>query len=194
MPSILFVDDNPDDVSRFSESLAGRATAKVVHPEDVALDDLVSASLVLVDSRLENWPQRDNLNEISLKPLNGKALAAVLRAQAEKIKPESPTAFALLTAHLEDYSQTGQVENREHAIARSNNLEWVFRKNADLHTLTNQFLVLAGAVTLLPPKWPLSDLGRPRSSWRSCWRSSRIRTGPLGRCWTSFVAIPLYAS
>jgi hypothetical protein len=157
MPSILFVDDNPDEVSRFTESLAGRAECNAVHPQEVTNEELASASLVLVDSRLDNWPERDSLESIALKPLNGKALAAVLRAHAESTKDGGLTGFALLTAHLEDYSNAVQVENREHSIARSNNLEWVFRKTTDLQILTNQFLILAGAVTLLPKKWPLDD-------------------------------------
>ena len=157
MPSILFVDDNPDDVTRFVESLAGRIEAKAVHPQDVTIDDLASASLVLVDSRLDNWPERDVLGQIALKPINGKALAAVLRAHAESARGAGLAAFALLTAHLEDYSRAMQAENREHSLARSNNLEWVFRKATDLQTLTTQFSILAGAVTLLPQKWPLSD-------------------------------------
>ena len=157
MPSIIFIDDEPDDLARFVESLAGRAEVDAMHPEDVTAAILKSASLVLVDSRLDHWPERDALPELALKPLNGKALAAVLRAHAESSKDVNPTAFALFTAHLEDYSEGIRIENREHSIARSNNLEWVFRKNADLQSLTNQFLVLAAAVTLLPKKWPLAD-------------------------------------
>jgi hypothetical protein len=157
MASILFVDDNPDDVARFVESLAGRAEAKAVHPQDVTIDDLKSASLVLVDSRLENWPERDALGPIALKPVNGKALAAILRAHAESTKATGLTAFSLLTAHIEDYSHNIAADNWEHALARSNNLEWVFRKTTDLRILTTQFSILAGAVTLLPQKWPLSD-------------------------------------
>lgn len=157
MPSIVFVDDNPDDVTRFVESLAGRAECKAAHPQDLTIEDLASASLVLVDSRLENWPERDALPQIALKPLDGKALAAVLRAHAESAKRNGLTAFALLTAHLEDYSESVQTDNKEQALASSNNLEWVFRKTTDLPTLTNQFLILAGAVTLLPKKWPLSN-------------------------------------
>ena len=157
MTSILFVDDNPDDVTRFVDSLTGRAEANAVHPQDVTIDDLATASLVLVDSRLDNWPERDALGQIALKPANGKALAAVLRAHAETRRETGLTAFALLTAHLEDYSRGVPAENLEHALARSNNLEWVFRKTSDLPTLTTQFSILAGAVTLLPSKWPLSD-------------------------------------
>jgi hypothetical protein len=157
MPSIVFVDDHPDDVTRFVESLAGRAECKAVHPQDLTIEDLASASLVLIDSRLEDWPERDALPQIALKPLDGKALAAVLRGHAEGAKQNGLAAFALLTAHLEDYSGSVQPDNHEQALASSNNLEWVFRKTTDLQILTNQFLILAGAVTLLPKKWPLSD-------------------------------------
>jgi hypothetical protein len=157
MPSIVFVDDRPDDVTRFVESLAGRAECKAVHPQDLTIEDLASASLVLIDSRLEDWPERDTLPKIALKPLDGKALAAVLRGHAQRAKQNGLTAFALLTAHLEDYSESVQPDNQEQAVASSNNLEWVFRKTTDLQILTNQFLILAGAVTLLPKKWPLSD-------------------------------------
>jgi len=87
MPSILFVDDDPEDVSRFVDSLAREgAEAKALHPQDLTLDDLASASLVLVDSRLEDWPERDALTQIALKPINGKALAAILRAHSVNAK------------------------------------------------------------------------------------------------------------
>ena len=95
MPSIVFVDDRPDDVTRFVESLAGRAECKAVHPQDLTIEDLASASLVLIDSRLEDWPERDALPQIALKPLDGKALAAVLRGHAEGAKQNGLTAFAL---------------------------------------------------------------------------------------------------
>jgi hypothetical protein len=157
MPSIVFVDDRPDEVTRFVESLAGRAECEAFHPQDLTIEDLASASLVLIDSRLEDWPERDALTAVALKPLDGKALAAVLRAHAESAKGTGLTAFAILTAHLEDYSDSVQPDNQEQAMARSNNLEWFFRKTTDLQILTNQFLILAGAVTLLPKKWPLSD-------------------------------------
>jgi hypothetical protein len=137
--------------------LAGRAECKAVHPQDLTIEDLGAASLVLIDSRLEEWPERDALPAISLKPLDGKALAAVLRAHADKAKGTGLTAFAILTAHSEDFSETVQSENQEHALARSNNLEWFFRKTTNVETLTKQLFILATAVTLLPETWPLSN-------------------------------------
>jgi hypothetical protein len=158
MPSVLFVDDEPDEVGRYVDSLENNlVSAKAVHPQDVTLTDLREASLVLVDSRLDNWPDRDALGNIALQPANGMALAVVLKSHVEDVEAFGLRAFALFTAHLKDYSPGVSVENREHALARFNSLEWAFQKTTELQTLTKQFSILAAAAARLPKKWPLAD-------------------------------------
>ena len=76
-PSILFIDDEADELNpQVALRLDGRATANVLHPRDVEMSDLKSTDLVLVDNRLDRWPERD-AQSVSLKPANGMALTVV---------------------------------------------------------------------------------------------------------------------
>jgi hypothetical protein len=158
MASVLFLDDHPDEVTRFVEALRGRVECTTCHPEEVTRENLAVATLILVDSRLDNWPERDQLPQIALQPLDGRALAAVLRAHSETAREGRLTAFAVLTAHPEDYSHELLADNLEPSLARSNNLEWIFRKRSPIERVTKQIVILAQAVDLLPRKWPMDSL------------------------------------
>jgi hypothetical protein len=152
-PIILFVDDNPEEID--TSALGSAAVARVRAPSDVDLQDLKDCSLVLVDYRLEDWPDRDKAGCIALKPLNGLAVAAILRSHAGQAT-DSPTAFAIHSAHLPDLAGGLPPQSREHAIASANNLEWVFAKPraADRGRWTTQVLSIASAVGQLPTAWP----------------------------------------
>src|ERR1017187_10479 len=152
-PIILLVDDNPDEID--TSALASAAMARVRAPSDVDLQDLKDCCLVLVDYRLDDWPDREKAGCIALKPRNGLALAAILRSHAGHIT-DSPTAFAIHSAHLPDLAGGLPPQAREHAIASANNLEWVFAKPraADRSHWTMQVLSLANAVGQLPTAWP----------------------------------------
>lgn len=152
-PIILFVDDNPEEID--ASHFGSDATAKVRSPSDVDAQDLKDCNLVLVDYRLEDWPDRDKTACIALKPLNGLALAATLRSHAAEVSG-SPTAFAIHSAHLPDLAGGLPPQSREHAIASANNLEWVFAKPraSELSRWSAQVLSLARGVGRLPKAWP----------------------------------------
>jgi hypothetical protein len=78
----------------------------VRHPNDVTPGDLKQAKLILVDYKLDHWPERDNQHTPSLKPLDGIALIAVLRSNLASLKA-APTAFALNSGMLEELSGGG---------------------------------------------------------------------------------------
>ncbi len=102
-PSILVIDDKPDELdTQIALGLNDRATRCVIHPQNVKRKHLKNADLVLVDYRLENWLERDDLSIISLQPANGMALAVVLRESVDKFKKDKLTAFALHTGHIKD--------------------------------------------------------------------------------------------
>ena len=83
-PSILVIDDESDNLgSQIDLGLADRATASAIHPRDVEMSDLKNADLVLVDYRLDSWPERD-AQSVSLNPATGMALAVVLREQVDR--------------------------------------------------------------------------------------------------------------
>ena len=153
--NILFVDDR-ETAPALKQQLGMKSAArlKVLHPQDVESEDIQKASLIMVDYQLDSWSERDNASALALKPVDGLALAAVLRQRAQSQEGASPCAFAILTGEIERLAGSLPPEYREHALARINNLEWVFQKNKVNIT---QIIDLAAAVKALPAKW--SSLG-----------------------------------
>jgi len=152
------VDDEPDEQRALAIAIGPDVNTRVIHPNDVVVDDL-ETNLILVDFRLPDWPERDALESVALKPMNGLALAAVLRVHADERKRGRPTAIALHSAHIPDIAPGLPPEYREHAIARANNLEWVFQKvQVDPQTsIAKRAVSLASAVAALPDVWPKDD-------------------------------------
>lgn len=159
-PAILIVDDEPDSQRYLIPVLSPTATPQVVHPSEVTAEDLESADLVLVDFVLNDWKERDQISSLALRPSNGLALAAVLRAHATAAS-NRPRAFAIHSAHLKELNAGLPPETREHAIARAHNLEWVFPKVQDptAPAHAQQFLELASAMRKLPTAWPNDGSG-----------------------------------
>ena len=180
-PFILVIDDEPEElVAQVALEFNDRATSQVKHPQDVELSDLNNADLVLVDYVLENWPERDVLSSTSLQPVNGMALAVVLREKADELQKDKLTSFALHTGHIEDIQGRLPLATAQHVRAQLNNLEWVFMK--DEHHRYDQMFLLADAVRQLPAEWP-GDLKGSASmvqkflkidensvSFERCWR------------------------
>jgi CheY-like chemotaxis protein len=156
-PTILVIDDKPESVRAVFQLGRDAGTRfEVVHPDDVDRDLLNNADLVLVDYLLEAWTARTALSQISLRPENGVALAAVLREQANLL--ERPTGFAIHTGRPEALWLT-PAEPRRHLIARAYNLEWVFLKSEPADVV-RQATILAGAIRSLPSSWPGDDYAK----------------------------------
>lgn len=164
-PAVLIIDDEPDEPRPLRAALAGRVNVAIAHPQEVKREHLQRADLALVDLRLERWPERDALDALALRPQNGLALAAVLRAHTEELRAESPTAFAIYSSYLPDLSGNLPPESREHIIARAHNLEWAFPKGRinDGIRLDVQIASLARAVCKLPTSWPKDQPNRLRN-------------------------------
>jgi hypothetical protein len=157
---ILIVDDNADDERAKLGEWKQSATLVFRHPQDVTIDDLQAAQVVVVDFRLDDlWPERDERDCIALKPMNGLALLQVLKSHEIRLE-RSPTAFVLRSAHLEDLTSGKSPDTRLHSIARQHGLEWVLEKTSENPRLANQLtliLSLADAVADLPEKWPTDN-------------------------------------
>lgn len=157
-PFILHVDDQPDELRLWQEAVGdlGRVHLAVFHPNEVREEELSRSSLVLVDLRLDHWPDRENITPLSLKPVNGLALLAVLQEKAFTLAPETPRAFALYTAAIQDVARG--LPHQPHIISRAHNLEWIFEKNGwQGNNITERALriaELAAAVRALPSPWP----------------------------------------
>lgn len=161
-PRILVIDDREEGVGSLKLALERRKRTKVsvLHPQEVELDDLRAADLVLVDYVLDAWPERDDVQCISLQPPDGLALASVFRRRVHVEEDTSPTAFAIHTGQLPRLAAPLPPDHREHVLARMNNLEWVFRKEGDGELLlADQVVSLAQAVVTLPKHWPTRDAG-----------------------------------
>src|SRR5687768_4037995 len=100
--SVLVLDDQQEG-GALALLLKNKGVATtVLHPEQVSIEDLDEADLVLVDFQLEHWPERAvNASPISRRPRDGLALAALLRRHVHDREKASPTAFAILTGKIE---------------------------------------------------------------------------------------------
>ena len=175
-PSIVVIDDKPDELgSQVALGLKGRAMASVIHPQDVEMSDLEDADLVLVDYRLDSWPERDE-QSVSLRPATGMALAVVLREQMDRSQKDRLTAFALHTGHLDDIQGRLPPATAQHVLARLNNLEWAFTKSESRRY--DQMVLLADAIRQVPGQWPDDSTSTVRhllamdendESFERCW-------------------------
>ena len=179
-PSILLIDDKPDDLrNKIALDLDDRAITNVVHPEDIEISDLEDADLVLVDYLLDSWSERD-AQSISLRPATGMALAVVLREQVDRFQKDRLTAFALHTGHLDDIQGRLPPETAQHVLARLNNLEWVFPKKG--RHRYEQMALLAEAVRRLPSQWPEDSTGSSTSRVRQLLAMDE-EANSFERCW-----------
>lgn len=190
-PCILVVDDVPDEIrDTVAAGLGGRAKIIVRHPREIDRSDVYISDLVLVDYRLAKWPERDALKCISTMPKTGMSLATILREYVDESNYHNQvTAFSLHTAHLHEVRGRLPSSTAQHAIARLNNLEWVFPKD-EPHRF-EQMIILAKAIQELQFNWPKSNadslakfksvLGlQEKRSWvNRCWRDVRDSYSPV---------------
>ena len=154
-PFILVVDDQPEEIRGVSATgFKELVRHEVVHPRDVEIKHLEAADLVLVDYRLDDWTERAN-TALAMQPSSGLALAVLLREHADRTQQGRLTAFCLHSAHLGDIEARLPVTNRQHVLARLNNLEWAFAKSDG--TRWGQMVALANGVRDLPRAWPDGD-------------------------------------
>ncbi len=151
LPRILIVDD--EDASQHALGLAERANSRAKHPDDVEEEDLDWADLVLMDFIIRHWADRDDLEQMTLRPPNGLALAAVLREHADSQDSDDDyTAFAIHTGHIGEISRRLHTTNKAaHVVARLNNLEWVFDKSDACRF--DRSTQLAAAVRTISGSW-----------------------------------------
>ena len=152
-PVILVVDDEADKLrSGLQLALGAEAELTVRHPQSVGSEDLGRAHLVLVDYRLDDWPERE-AQPTAFNIRTGLALATVLREAADGMANDHLTAVALHTGHLRDASGRIRPPYNKHVVARLNNLEWVFEKSDPDYCGMVQ---LASAAQGLARDWPVS--------------------------------------
>ncbi|MGY4232533.1 hypothetical protein ACVIIW_001480 [Bradyrhizobium sp. USDA 4449] len=152
-PCVLVVDDVEHEGSAAVSLLEPRLRAFYRSPGDVADKDIEAANVILVDFKLDQWQALDDATTPSLRPRHGIALAANLRSNLNENKSRSPTAFALRSGKLHELSGRLSPRNREYALAKMLDFEWVFDKS-DTERLQQEVFALARAVQSLPHPWP----------------------------------------
>lgn len=148
-PTILVVDDDIQDARTLRQRI-GKAAADVAveTPDTVTKARLDEADLVLVDYKLSKWK---GARAGVTSPPNGLALSAVLREQVNRTR--NVTGLALYSGEVDQISGRLPPEVRGFAVARLNNLEWVFEKgDANAHV---GVVSLAQAIQRLPSSWPV---------------------------------------
>lgn len=158
LPHILIVDD--EETRQHELGLDTLAATRARHPRDVDIVDLEWADLVLMDFIINNWSERNELDQLSLQPRNGLALAAVLREHADATNNggHNYTAFAIHSAHIGDISTRLHTTNRTpYVVARLNNLEWTFDKTDTARFASSA--ALAAAVRSVSSSWSIVETG-----------------------------------
>ena len=157
-PVILVVDDEADRLERgLALALSEKAELVVRHPRDVESEDVGRAHLVLMDYRLDDWPEREE-QPAAFNIHTGLALATVLRELADESANGRLTTVALHTGHLSDASRRIRPPYSRHVVARLNNLEWVFEKNDPDPDHHRRVVQLASAAQRLRGDWPADPL------------------------------------
>ncbi|MDO9022841.1 MAG: hypothetical protein Q8S73_28730 [Deltaproteobacteria bacterium] len=159
-PFVLHVDDEPDDLTPWKDEVQsqGRIDIEVCHPQDVTEASLKKASLVLVDFKIEKWPERASALALALRPPNGLAVLATLQEKAHELDPKRPRAYTLYTAVIQDVAR--ELVHQPYIVARAHNLEWIFEKSGVENPIVDRahrVAALAGAVESLPKNWPGED-------------------------------------
>jgi hypothetical protein len=187
--NILIVDDEEADGRALIRGLPSNVRGEFSQPGEVRAEDFDGLDLVLVDYDLGRWARGGEELGPSRRPLNGLALASVLREHVEKAAGDRPVAIALYSAQTEKISAGLADDVREHAIARLHNLEWVFdkRKTGAGMDLADRVAELGRAVRQLPVSWPdkAADSWEPVRSllgWSDDGRASAQRWQEVRDC------------
>lgn len=153
-PYILIVDDEPErQVSSIGlEFDEGAVETCILHPRDIASEDLTRASVIAVDHFLDHWPELEQQSP-ALRPVDGFALAAVFRSQTSDREP-SP-AIVVRTARLPQVAGELPVASAEHLLAWQHDIEWVLPKAGNLkgQSEARRLTELAQAVVELDGLW-----------------------------------------
>jgi hypothetical protein len=72
---VLIIDDQDGRTTKVLLGDTIRTTVR--HPNDVVAQDLKKAKLILVDFKLDHWPERDRQETPSLMPKDGVALLTI---------------------------------------------------------------------------------------------------------------------
>ena len=113
--NVLIIDDKPED----STALKGNLDLKIKKvqvsaPSEIEESELLAADLILVDFDLSEWPERDGLIPISLKPVDGLALSSILRRKSTQKQNASAQLKTTALHELDGPQNTGQLKGEKY--------------------------------------------------------------------------------
>jgi hypothetical protein len=183
---VLIVDDEPTSAAALASALEldHQLAALVVQPDEISLENLRDATVVVIDYILKGeWEQEHGVYELARQPRDGLALAAVLRSIVDpRLGTEFPLkAYVLHSAMLERLSNSLEtLERRPHVLARLNGLDWVFSKKSEtpqeraagiaslaraIHSIRDALGALESHERLAR-LWDLLKIGEPGADWK----------------------------
>ena len=157
-PTILIVDDDISHARALANELRGSQVHPIpILPDEIDLNLLLSAQLVIVDHRLDNWPERDGLQNPAFRAMDGLALIEVLRSHVKEEESQSSPSpgFVLWSGDQEAFPNVDLRYGKrpDHLIARLTNLDWFVLKGGDMHSRRRTLVALAEGFAALPVVW-----------------------------------------
>jgi hypothetical protein len=165
--------------------------ARWLYPTEVTSRHLEVATLLAVDQYFDLYtdaPDEDfelppNLPP-AVVPVDGLALASVLRSAAKGGRRTSPIGIALRSAELDKLTADLPQGIRQPLVAAQHDLEWVVPKVSDIVDPAGQLVSLARALATYPSEWPsgrvrdvgIQWLGVPSADWAGLAREQ------IGQC------------
>lgn len=171
-PFILLVDDDPSQEA-FALLLSQQGVeAKHILPDELTEHDLKRANLLLLDEFIEEWSDREEVNDsVGLYVRDGVALAGVLRSAIDGRGPNSDTvpspmntAIVLRTGHLDVLAAGTPAFIQPMTIASRHDMEWVVEKSKAKAT---ELASLARAAAALPTHWSVPKALEMQLEWLS---------------------------
>lgn len=144
-----------DDKSEWPEALSliliqNGLSAMWRTPDDLEVDELYAADLVLVDLDLGDFATK---TFPSLEAPDGLAFSTLLRRQKKLIDPKAkPIGFALVSGNVDELAAPFPSIKRIPLLSKQHNLEWIFRKE-NAEECARAVGSLACAIRDIPNNW-----------------------------------------
>lgn len=166
-PRVLIVDDDPGQVTFAAALELAGVSALHVTPGELTMRQLRTASVIVIDEYLSDWPERDAADlGPGLDVRDGVALAAVIRAHLDRrgdpgqLPAPSSCAILLRTGELARLAAGVPAALRSPVVAARHDLEWVASKPMVPEAIVD----LARAAADLPTTWNPRE-PKPQLEW-----------------------------
>lgn len=177
---IIYLVDN-DDQSDFADALKARGvSAEWLYPTEVTEQHLARATLLAIDEYFDltaDAPEEDLLLPLEsptvARPVDGLAVASVLRSASKRVGRTKPLGICLRTGKLDELTTGLPRSVRAPLFAAQHDLEWIVAKGSDEMAAASDLVDLALSLAQYPPGWSSASahalgvkwLSVPNESW-----------------------------